>query len=113
MSTDVTSTADASRCFKSSGRVSLEVLKVVLKKQRLDTIAFLLKNLEKGLLHIILLHHNFVLTLGVCLPFHRVFLAKNFLHMIYFGAGFMNRRRLCQHTVAILTSDLTTRMWVL
>ena len=29
------------------------------------------------------------------------------------GAGFMNRRRLCQLTAAILTSDLTTRMWVL
>ena len=25
------------------------------------------------------------------------------------GAGFMNRRRLCQLTAAILTSDLTTR----
>ena len=29
------------------------------------------------------------------------------------GAGFMNRRRLCQLTAAILTGDLTTRMWVL
>ena len=29
------------------------------------------------------------------------------------GAGFMNRRRLCQLTAAILTSDLTTHMWVL
>ena len=29
------------------------------------------------------------------------------------GAGFMNRRRLCQLTAAILTSDLTTCMWVL
>ena len=29
------------------------------------------------------------------------------------GAGFMNRRRLCQLTAAILTSDLTTYMWVL
>ena len=29
------------------------------------------------------------------------------------GAGFMNRRRLCQLTAAILTSDLTTQMWVL
>ena len=29
------------------------------------------------------------------------------------GAGFMNRRRLCQLTAAILTSDLTTHVWVL
>ena len=29
------------------------------------------------------------------------------------GAGFMNRRRLCQLTAAILTSDLTTHMRVL
>ena len=29
------------------------------------------------------------------------------------GAGFINRRRLCQLTAAILTSDLTTHMWVL
>ena len=29
------------------------------------------------------------------------------------GAGFLNRRRLCQLTAAILTSDLTTRMFVL
>ena len=29
------------------------------------------------------------------------------------GAGLMNRRRLCQLTAAILTSDLTTPMWVL
>ena len=29
------------------------------------------------------------------------------------GAGFMNRRRLCQLTAAILTSDLTTRTRVL
>ena len=29
------------------------------------------------------------------------------------GAGFMNRRRLCQLTAAISTSDLTTHMWVL
>ena len=27
------------------------------------------------------------------------------------GAGFMNRRRLCQLTAAILTSDLTTHLW--
>ena len=29
------------------------------------------------------------------------------------GVGFKNRRRLCHLTAAILTSDLTTRMWVL
>ena len=29
------------------------------------------------------------------------------------GAGFMNRRRPSQLTAAILTSDLTTHMWVL
>ena len=29
------------------------------------------------------------------------------------GAGFMNRRRLCQLTAAILTSDLTKHRWVL
>ena len=32
---------------------------------------------------------------------------------VFPGASFMNRRRLCQLTAAILTSDLTTRMWVL
>ena len=35
------------------------------------------------------------------------------LHTRRPGAGFMNRRRLCQLTAAILTSDLTTHMWVL
>ena len=29
------------------------------------------------------------------------------------GAGFMNRRRLCQLTAVILTSNSTTHMWVL
>ena len=34
-------------------------------------------------------------------------------HCLLPGAGFMNRRRLCQLTAAIWTSDLTTHMWVL
>ena len=32
---------------------------------------------------------------------------------VFTGFGFMNRRRLGQLTVAILTSDSTTRTWVL
>ena len=40
---------------------------------------------------------------------------RNFMCIVHVfaGAGFMNRRKLCQLTAAILTSDLTTRTWVL
>ena len=60
--------------------------------------------------------HAYMCTMHTCIVRTAVhaYMRTTYVHVHFCaGAGFMNRRRLCQLTAAILTSDLTTHMWVL